>query len=58
MEEMTKELEKQCAGLIARVQNYVILKEFIKSEYKEDKFLSLERINRFIEILEKSENND
>lgn len=43
---------------IAQIQNYRILKAFIKSEYENDKIFSVERIMRFIEILESKENNN
>lgn len=41
---------------IAQLQDYRILKAFIKNEYEKDKFLSMERVIRFIEILESKEN--
>ena len=43
---------------IAQIQNYRILKAFIKSEYENDKIFSVERIMRFIEILESKENKN
>nr|DAH84330.1 MAG TPA: hypothetical protein [Caudoviricetes sp.] len=52
---MTKELADMVAELLAQHQNYTILKAFIKAEYEADKYLSMERVIRFIEILEKED---
>lgn len=55
MDETTKTLADMVAELLAQHQNYTILKAFIKAEYEADKYLSMERVIRFIEILEKED---